>query len=357
MLSVEEYMLFMFSMKGVKRKVNFSHIREKVRRDIGKYSDKKINSVIQRLIEKGLMEEKNGKYGITPEGKEKFKRMLPSIEKEIEKVNKPWLIVYKAKEYYPFLKGTLYEFCKDRYVGFYCLFTEQRFFRRDFRGRKIVLKKPDDILFFADIHYIDIIPSVHRIGSKRPDWLVIDMDPGEKIDFDTTKDVTSEIHKIMEKLGLNPALKFSGSRGFQIWSLIKDFKIPKEYIPLELSSKRKRERNYFTLFSDFVRTLQREIEKEFPRLTTSDVGRKGNRKNKILIDPSSMKPMGLVRAPYSVHSKTGFVSMPLKLGELKEFEKENASIEKTLKRYLRRGNEFLLKSSNPSKLLELLLKE
>jgi DNA primase len=66
-----------------------------------------------------------------------------------------------------------------------------------------------------------------------------------------------------------------------------------------------------------------------------------------------MKPMGLVRSPYGVHSKTGLVSLPLSVKELKNFQPKDASIEKTLERFEKRGNEFVLKESEPKKLLEL----
>jgi DNA primase len=234
-----------------------------------------------------------------------------------------------------------------------CLFTEKRFFRRDFRGKKIVLKSPKDLLFFISIHYIDVIPCVHRIGMNRPDWLVVDIDPGPKVSWEKTKEVAEITYKIFEKLSLNPAIKFSGSRGFQVWSLIKEFEIPEFYQPLTLRGGSKRERNYFTLFSDFVRIIQKEVDKEIPKITTSETLSKEEREDKILLDSASMKPLGLVRAPYSVHSKSGLVSLPLNIKELKDFEPKDASTEKVLERYEKKGNEFILKEADPSKLLNL----
>jgi DNA primase len=305
------------------------------------------------MVKKGFLEEVKGMYGITKEGKEFFARKLKEIEEELRKVNEPWVIVYKAKQYYPIVADTIFEFCKDRYVGFYCLFTEKRFFRRDFKGKKIVLKSPKDLLFFVNIHYIDVIPCVHRIGMQRPDWLVVDIDPGPKVDFEKTKEVAEITYKIFERFKLNPAMKFSGSRGFQIWSLIKEFQLPENYQPLVLRGESKREKNYFSLFSDFVRLIQKEVDKEIPKITTSETLAKEEREDKILLDPSSMKPMGLVRSPYGVHSKTGLTSLPLSIKELKNFQPKDASIEKTLERFKRKGNEFVLKEAEPKKLLEL----
>ncbi|MEM5882831.1 MAG: hypothetical protein QXQ77_01145 [Candidatus Aenigmatarchaeota archaeon] len=352
-VKLEDYLLLMFSMKGVGKRVDFKHIKEKVSRDLKKFSEEEIKKTVESLVNQGLLEEANKLYGVTQKGKEFFEKIIKEKEEDLRKVNEPWVIVYKAKHYYPFVANTIFEFCKNRYVGFYCLFTEKRFFRRDFRGKKIVLKSVKDLLFFVNIHYIDVIPCVHRIGKERPDWLVVDIDPGPKVSWEKTKEVAEITYKIFEKLNLNPAIKFSGSRGFQIWSLIKDFEIPDFYQPLTLRGKTKRERNYFTLFSDFVRVIQREVDKEIPGITTSETLLKEEREDKILLDPASMKPLGLVRAPYSVHSKSGLVSLPLSIKEIKDFEPPDASIEKTLERYEKKGNEFILKEAEPSRLLNL----
>jgi len=352
MIKPEDYLLLMFSMKGIGKRVDFKHVKEKISRDLKKFSDEEIKKFLENLISQNFLEEVNGLYGVTEKGKEYFAERIKEIEEELRKVNEPWVIVYKAKQYYPFVANTVFEFCKNRYVGFYCLFTEKRFFRRDFRGKKIVLNSVKDLMFFINIHYIDVIPCVHRIGIERPDWLVVDIDPGPKVDFEKTKEVAKITYKVFEKLKLNPVMKFSGSRGFQVWSLIKEFEMPENYQPLVLRGESKRKKNYFSLFADFVRIIQKEVDREIPGITTSETLGKKEREEKILLDSSSMKPMGLVRAPYAVHSKTGLVSMPISIKELGKFEKENATTEKVLERYKKRGNEFLLKPSSPEKLLD-----
>ncbi|RLI98767.1 MAG: hypothetical protein DRP00_01265 [Candidatus Aenigmatarchaeota archaeon] len=355
MVRPEDYLLLMFSMKGEGKRVDFKHVKEKMKRDLGISDEIQIKKILESLIKDGFLEEVEGLYGVTKKGREFFARRIKAIEAELRKVNEPWVIVYKAKQYYPVVANTILEFCRERYVGFYCLFTEKRFFRRDFRGRKITVNSLKDLMFYVNMHYIDIIPCVHRIGSNRPDWLVVDIDAGPKVSWEQTKEVTEIVFKIFKKFGLNPALKFSGSRGFQVWSLIEEFPLPENYKPLELRGKTIREKNYFSLFSDFIRIIQREVDKEIPGLTTCEVAAKEKRLDKVLLDPSSMKPLGLVRAPYGLHSKTGLISMPLSLKELKEFEPEQARVELVVERYKRRGNEFILKPSNPSKLIQTLI--
>ena len=355
MVRPEDYLLLMFSMKGEGKRVDFKHVKEKMKRDLGISDETQIKKVLKSLIKDGFLEEVKGMYGVTRKGREFFAKRIKAIEAELRKVNEPWVIVYKAKQYYPVVANTILEFCRERYVGFYCLFTEKRFFRRDFRGRKITVNSLKDLMFYVNMHYIDIIPCVHRIGSNRPDWLVVDIDAGPRVSWEQTKEVTETVFKIFKKFGLNPALKFSGSRGFQVWSLIEEFPLPENYKPLELRGKTKREKNYFSLFSDFIRIIQREVDEEIPGLTTCEVSAKEKRLDKVLLDPSSMKPLGLVRAPYGLHSKTGLISMPLSLRELKEFKPEQARVELVVERYKRKGNEFILKPSNPSKLIQTLI--
>ncbi|MEM7821590.1 MAG: hypothetical protein QXX38_02130 [Candidatus Aenigmatarchaeota archaeon] len=351
----EDYLLLMFSMKGIGKRVDFNHVKEKLSRDLKIFSDEQIKKILSNLLQSNLIEEVEGKYGITENGKKYFSKRIKEVEEELRKINEPWVIVYKAKQYYPIVADTILEFCKNRYIGFYALFTEKRFFRREFKGRKIILKNYKDLMFFINMHYIDVIPCVHQIGMDRPDWLVVDIDPGSKVEFSKTKEVAKITYEIFKMLDLNPVMKFSGSRGFQVWSLIREFPLPEEYQPLTLRGESKRKKNYFSLFSDFVRCIQIEVDKKIPKLTTSETLPKEEREDKILLDSSSMKPMGLVRAPYSLHSKTGLVSLPLSLKEVDEFEIKNASIENTLERFEKRGNEFVLKESDPSKLIKLLI--
>ena len=351
---LEDYILLMLSMKSEGKRVDFNHIADKARRDLGA-KEEEVEAHLKELISSGLVKEAKSKFSASENGRKTFEERMrnATLEGRLKKINEPWVIVYKAKNYYPHVADTITEFCKGRHVGFYTLFTEKRFFRRDFRGKKITISSPEDLLFYVNMHYVDVIPCVHRINVDRPDWLVADIDAGPKVNWDTTKEVTKLVYSVFEELDLNPALKFSGSRGFQVWSLIGDLSLPREYEPIELLGSR--EKNFFALFSDFLRIIQRNVDKKIPGKTVSEVSRKKEREDKVLIDPSSMKPMGLVRAPYSIHSKTGLVSMPLRLEELDFFELRQADQKDVLSRYEENGNEFKLKRASPQKIIDELL--
>jgi DNA primase len=101
-----------------------------------------------------------------------------------------------------------------------------------------------------------------------------------------------------------------------------------------------------------VRFVEAEVAKQLPGLTTSETAKKEARVDKVLLDASIIKPMGDVRAPYSMHFKTGLISMPLEQKELKGFKPELADPELVAKRYQKRGDEFSLETADGSELFE-----
>jgi DNA primase len=98
--------------------------------------------------------------------------------------------------------------------------------------------------------------------------------------------------------------------------------------------------------------VEAEVAKQLPGRTTSETAHKEARKDKVLLDASIIKPMGDVRAPYSMHFKTGLISMPLSIKELDGFEPSVADPELVVKRYQKRGNEFALEPADGSDLFE-----
>ena len=333
--------------------VDLPHIREKLARDAGKkFSEKETSELLSSLIKKGLVETKAEEYAITQEGREWFSKRWRQISNEL---NQDYLKVYRAKQYYPHVVDALLEFCKDRYVSVFRLFTGRAWLQRKLGPRYITIKSMKDIQRWLDVHGIDFIPYFHRVGENRPDWLVIDFDAGKRVPIDRTKEVVRAGHEVLKSYGVKPAIKFSGSRCFQIWAQFKYHELPRDYKPLELKTER-RERNLFTFYSDIVRFVEARVAEKLPGLTTSEVAHKEARVDKVLLDSSIIKPMGDVRAPYSMHYKTGLISMPLELKELKRFELGNADPDAVVERYRKRGNEFELKSYDGNGLFKAVVK-
>lgn len=339
----EDHLMLMFCIKRKGKYVDLAHIQEKVSRDVGKpYSEKEALALVEELIGRGWVEEKDGLYAATEKGREAFERRWREVREEL---NQDYLKVYRAKRYYPTVMPTLLEFCKDRYVSVFRLFTGRYWLQRKIGSRYITIKSEKDVWNQLDVHGIDFIPYIHRINSDKPDWLVIDFDAGKKVEFEQTKRVVREAFKLLEGYGLVPRIKFSGSRGFQIWVVFEPHELPRSYVPKKLTTE-KRERNFFSFYSDMVRFVQAKISDKVPGLTTAETAKKEEREDKVLLDASIIKPMGDVRAPYSMHVKTGLISVPITPQELEAFKPEMADPESVCRRYEKAGNEFILEPAD-----------
>ena len=335
----EDHVLMTLVIKSKGKLVDLEHIREKISRDVGrKFSEGETAEILGSLIERGFVREESRMYAITEAGREYFEDRWRKIR---EHLNQEYLKVYRAKRYYPNIAEALLEICKDRWVSVFRLFTGRAWLQRKLGSRYITIRSREDVERWLDIHGIDFIPYVHRINSDRPDWFVLDFDAGREVSMEKVKEVVRATYRFLEKFGVEPKLKYSGSRGFQLWARFELHPLPKKYRPMELRTG-KRERNHFNFYADLVRFVESQVARDFPGLTTSDTAHKEARRGKILFDASIMKPMGDVRAPYSMHFKTGQISMPLNIGELRGFKPEHADPEKVVERYSRRGNEFVL---------------
>ena len=352
MLSLEQYALFLLSMKKKGKAVDLAHIEEKAKRDMGAPDSKAVQKALDILIARGHVSKDGGDFMSTEAGRSHFRAEFPGIEGELRKVNEAWSLVYVAKNYYPEVAEEITTICRDRYVGFFCVFTEEHFFRRKLGRNYITIKRPSDLLRLVDMHYVDVIPCVHRIGAKRPDWLVIDLDAGRSVPFGEVKRAALLVHRAMGEHDLDPALKFSGSRGFQVWAQLEDFGMPDQYKPMALPGGRERASSFFSLYADMIAYIEAQIRDKMDGRTTSTVADKEKRENKILLDASPMKEMGLVRSPYSLHHRTGLVSMPLAPEEIEAFDPSMARPENVLARFRKRGNEFHLTARDPSRMVK-----
>jgi DNA primase len=351
MVSLEEYLLFLLSMKREGKGVNLGHLADKAKRDMHQDDTEYILKTIDVLVREGDVQRDGKNHLATAQGRARFARGYQDLEEGLKRINPSWQLVYQAKHYYPDLSEVIASFCQDRYIGFFCVFTGRHFFRRKLGKDYIQIRSGPDLLRLVDMHYVDVVPCVHRIGSSRPDWLVIDLDPGHRVSFADVKKAALLAHESLEASGLTPALKFSGSRGFQVWAHIREFEIPQAYQPMTLLGGGKRTPSFFSLFADMVSYVEHEIRGRLGGRTTSTVAGKGEREDKILVDASSMKEMGLVRSPYTIHHKTGLVSMPLKPEEVGDFSPEMAKPGRVLSRFAEMGNEFLLPRGDPADLI------
>ena len=175
-------------------------------------------------------------------------------------------------------------------------------------------------------HCVDFIPYVHKIGAKEPDIFVLDLDAGPRIlqhpkAFEFVKYVTSELAAYLKDLGIGCMVKFSGSRGFQIWASFdnKLFRggggVFRKYRDMAMSLQLRLEERLQKNSAAIGRRFSWIIETAQP-IRTSVVAHKEERASQILVDWSVLKSLGDVRAPFSMHYKTGLVSVPLLLNDL-----------------------------------------
>ena len=345
----EDHALMSLAIKRRGKFVDVTHVQEKLSRDAGKKFDEgETKKLLDGLLKKGILEERAGEYAITDAGRSYFEKRWSQVR---EGLNQDYLKVYRAKRYYPHVVDALLEFCRDRWVSVFRLFTERAWLQRKLGPRYITIKSAKDVEKWLDVHGIDFIPYIHRVGSDRPDWLVIDFDAGKQVPMEKTKKVVQEAHKVLLSYGVKPAIKYSGSRGFQVWARFGQHELPKDYQPKQLRTER-RERNMFNFYADIVRFIESRVVEKLPGLTTAETAKKEKRVDKVLLDASIIKPMGDVRAPYSMHYKTGLISMPLEPKELGRFEPEQADPELVVERYEKRGNEFTLKPTSGDELFK-----
>jgi len=276
--------------------------------------------------------------------------------------------VFLARFYYPKIADRILPFLKNRPITVVKVFSDDKDPIRNVKpifSRYAKLKPKrynfinsfDDLMRYVNAHAIDYIPYVHRLGKNYPDWLIIDIDAGEdiknvgEIGFRFIKEITKEVYDtIKEELGMYPCVKFSGSRGFQIWlSLDKpigSFEDYRKAVEIIQDSVEKRlEGKYDELRSDFGDIFDIPI-------TTSTVAKKELRRRRILLDWSSLKPEGDVRAPYSMHYKTGLVSVPVDIRDLKNFTLDQARVENVVAQKDKLAKIFELKPSPTEELLK-----
>lgn len=208
---------------------------------------------------------------------------------------------------------------------------------------------------------LDHASHVHKVGAKEPDVFVLDLDAGSKImqhpkAFDFVKFVTSELAALLNDLSVECMVKFSGSRGFQIWTSFdnKRFRheqdIFKKYRDMAVALQEKLEERLQNNISEIQRRFSGLVEKGQP-ITTSVVAHKEERASQILVDWSVLKPMGDARAPFSMHYKTGLVSAPLSLTDLEDFDPRDAEPFSVIQHLERHVKACKVRMNDPTALL------
>ncbi|MCP8317634.1 MAG: hypothetical protein H3Z51_12370, partial [archaeon] len=360
MATISDRILLLLSIKEEGKRIGIDHIFEKVHRDVlfvekREIGKDEVDKTLRDLIFQGLVESFGDGYSVSEEGEKSMEKIILEKEKEL---NRSYTMVWLAKRYYPHVARFMIPFLKDRAVSAVKIFSGKKdpmkevdaiFVRYSkYKPKPVFLTIDSDSKLMSLVfdHCIDFIPYVHKLDSDEPDFFILDLDAGSDImknqkAFDFIKYIAFELSNLLIELEVEPMAKFSGSRGFQIWASFDNSELKergdlfKTYREMAISIQNKLEERLQNKIDEMV-SIFPDIVHHGKQITTSIVAHKEERDSQILVDWSSLKPMGDIRAPFSIHYKTGLASLPIPPNEINDFDVKEAHplrIVKNVSRY------------------------
>jgi DNA primase len=375
MATVSDRVLLLLSIKEEGKHIGIDHIFDKVHRDV-LFTEKRsidkaeVERVVKELVSKGLVERFDNGYSLSKEGEKIMEKIILENEKEL---NRSYTLVWLAKKYYPNVARLMIPFLKDRAVSAVKIFSGKndpikevnaifvRYAKYKPKPIFLTIDSESKLMSLVFDHCIDFIPYVHKIGANEPDFFILDLDAGTEIlksqkAFDFIKYVTFELSNLLIELGVEPMAKFSGSRGFQIWASFDNRELKnrgdlfKTYREMAISIQNKLEERLQNKIDDLV-SIFPDIVHRGKQITTSKVAHKDERTSQILVDWSSLKLMGDVRAPFSIHYKTGLASLPIPINKINDFDIKEAHPLRIIKDLGRYEKAIEIKKCSPLKLV------
>ena len=372
--TVEERLALLLAIKEPGKYVDFDHLYSKVARDVEvaeqrRVSVEDVQRVLDQMVKKGVVLKSDEGYAKTPELDEIVKR---AAEREGSLLNTSYLRVWVAKDYYPKVAEHMLPFLVNRAVSAVKVFSGKkdplneveaifvRYAKYKPKPQFLTVGSKERLIELVYDHCVDFIPYIHPLNSNEPDFFVLDLDAGRKIieaedGFQLLKEVTYRLAEMLIESGVGVMVKFSGSRGFQIWAKLDNstlrargdlFKVYREIaikMQAKLEDRLRSDRDLVERFKHIV-----DLQGGF---TTSQVAHKEERVGQILVDWSLLKPMGDVRAPLSMHYKTGLISTPVPLDRLLTFRVEDARPSSVLQRLEEYSKVMRLPLSDPTNLI------
>lgn len=164
----------------------------------------------------------------------------------------------------------------------------------------LICNDEPSLLWMANLGCIEVNPWLSTYKKpENPIFAVMDLDPNDVDDFGEVVRVALTAKNILEKMGIKPFIKTSGSRGLHIF--------------IHIGGKYD-----YDISKSFIEYLGHLIMKEHPE-TTSLERSPSKRKKKIYLDFLQNRRGQTIAAPYSVRPKPGAtVSTPLDWSEVTE---------------------------------------
>ena len=147
---------------------------------------------------------------------------------------------------------------------------------------------------------------------EKPDVMVFDLDPDEKLSLKKLRDGVKDLKSILDDLKLKSYLKTSGGKGYHVV-------VPMKNVNWEE-------------FRSIAKNIAVLMESKWPDKYTSNI-RKEKRKNKIFIDWVRNTKGATSVVPYSLRARKNLpVSMPIFWNELDLIKPNEITINNALKR-------------------------
>jgi bifunctional non-homologous end joining protein LigD len=180
-------------------------------------------------------------------------------------------------------------------------------------------------LYLANLGAIERHP-FHSTVKKldRPNWFVFDLDPGEKVNFETILDVAMVANEIISELGLRSYAKTSGSRGVHV------------YVPIKPAYT-------YEQVAALAAAIAARVADAVPEQATVARSKAKRKDTQIYVDHMQNAYGKSVVGPYSVRPKPGApVSAPLTWDEVrkKKIDIEDFTIKTMAARLKKKGDLF-----------------
>lgn len=227
-------------------------------------------------------------------------------------------------------------YIKNRKVALEEKFSNQIIFRRhDQNGQWIYVKSKKDILANAFRHTYSFHP--HQLSDDGVLWFVMDLDKrNTKMPFRLVAIAAKYLAAILSQEKQDFNLKFSGNRGFHFyWSIAKlkksDLANTKIYNH-EHELIEKYAQQLETIIQDSKEKLlfNKYFSTDKKVFNTNSADKKNNAP--ILLDKNILKPLGLIRSPWSIHPLSELASAPITVDDLVSFKKKNYTVDKVIER-------------------------
>ncbi len=179
----------------------------------------------------------------------------------------------------------------------------------------------ETLAYLAGLGSIEMHPWASRVSRlNKPDYLVFDIDPGEKSTFNDAIKVAQTFHTILESIGVKSVCKTSGKRGLHV------------YAPLGAKYP------YQKVRQCALRICQ-AVNAQLPNITTLEQ-RIIKRKGRVYLDYTRNAMGQTVAAAYSLRPTQGAtVSTPLLWSEVKKgLDPKKFTIKTTNKRLIQKGD-------------------